>query len=268
MMEKLRPAGCAGEPLAARPRIDLHRRGTYYGGYWVDEAKLGPASVVYSIGLGEDISFEESLLSVHGLSVYGFDPTPRSVRYVKRRLRKRRNNNAKRGKLVHTAEGVGTKAGRVTFARIHNEGGVSMHAIPQSTTSSPRQGANRTVSVPINTLPSWMARFGHTSIDVLKMDVEAFEYDVLLQLLDEASYKAVPPPFRQLLIELHPTLLSPPDRHKHAMLLRSLRESGFVVAGVEGGMRDYVSRARAALWGCHDVRAASRFQTVWSFVRL
>ena len=51
-------------------------------------------------------------MGTHGLSVFGFDPTPRSVRYVRRRQRRRKARKA-RGRFVHTAEGVGTSAFKV-----------------------------------------------------------------------------------------------------------------------------------------------------------
>lgn len=35
-----------------------------------------------NIGLGEDISFSQSIIDKYGLVVHGFDPTPRSIKYI------------------------------------------------------------------------------------------------------------------------------------------------------------------------------------------
>jgi FkbM family methyltransferase len=46
-------------------------------------------------------------------------------------------------------------------------------------------------------LPTIMSRNGDSSIDLLKMDIEGFEYDIIHQFLDERI------PIRQLCVEFH-----------------------------------------------------------------
>ena len=56
------------------------RFGTDYGGYLLPEnIKLDSNSIVYSIGIGEDISFDATLSAKYNCKVYMFDPTPRSI---------------------------------------------------------------------------------------------------------------------------------------------------------------------------------------------
>ena len=42
--------------------------------------------IVYSFGLGEDIQFEKDVSERHDCVVYAFDPTPKSLNYVKNTL--------------------------------------------------------------------------------------------------------------------------------------------------------------------------------------
>ena len=63
----------------------LTHAGTQYGGWTYNEAPLNQSSIVYSVGLGEDTSWDEEIIHRHNLTVWGFDPTPKSLIYVKGR---------------------------------------------------------------------------------------------------------------------------------------------------------------------------------------
>src|SRR5205085_2787480 len=45
---------------------------------------LKPDSVIYSFGVGEEISFDLELIRRFGVTVHAFDPTPRSVQWLAR----------------------------------------------------------------------------------------------------------------------------------------------------------------------------------------
>ena len=67
--------------LARTPRfpieveVDKLHLGTTYGGYAVVPAALGPESIVYSFGVGQDASFDLALIERFGATVHAFDPT-------------------------------------------------------------------------------------------------------------------------------------------------------------------------------------------------
>ena len=67
---------------------EVIRYGSEYGGYAVDrdwiENYKGNRIIVYSFGIGEDISFSEDMIQNGKCQVYAFDPTPRSAEYVKK----------------------------------------------------------------------------------------------------------------------------------------------------------------------------------------
>jgi len=59
------------------------RLGTSYGGWWYNPELIDSKSIVYSFGVGEDISFDVGLIEKHGSKVHCFDPTPKAVAYMK-----------------------------------------------------------------------------------------------------------------------------------------------------------------------------------------
>ena len=54
------------------------RGGSDYGGWTFDAALVDQHSVVYSIGLGADISWDLMMINATRCHVHGFDDTPRS----------------------------------------------------------------------------------------------------------------------------------------------------------------------------------------------
>ena len=64
------------------PRDAIEYFGTTYGGWPVVSSLLNSDSTVLSFGLGEDISFDLALMKRFGLSVHGFDPTPKSCKWL------------------------------------------------------------------------------------------------------------------------------------------------------------------------------------------
>jgi FkbM family methyltransferase len=185
----------------------LQHVGTQYGGWTYDSSKLTSESIVYSIGLGEDTSWDEGILSRHNLQVWGFDPTPKSLEYVRRR-------NQLQVKNFHLIpEGLATKPGTRVFTKPKDTNHVSMRAGNHS-------DMGETIEITVNSLEQWMKKFEHTHIDILKMDVEGSEYEVLKEWIRTNYF-----PFDQLLVEWHFRFLS--NRTKHDEILRGLQEKGW-----------------------------------------
>ena len=57
--------------------------GNSYGGFFVNSDMLNSSSVVLSFGIGEDISFDMGLYNLGVRKIYLFDPTPKSITFVK-----------------------------------------------------------------------------------------------------------------------------------------------------------------------------------------
>ena len=170
--------------------------GSNYGGWGVDQSMLsegmngGKGPLVYSIGAGEDLSFDEAMINKYGARVYSFDPTPKSMRYVKKRTAV-----WPPGYFTSVPEGLGVKEETLTFTLPENDKFVSL--APGAKNSN----ENRLLHLKVNSLSNFMNRFGHTHVDVLKMDIESAEFAVLEDWIARRDF-----PMTQLCIEFHQRL--------------------------------------------------------------
>jgi FkbM family methyltransferase len=203
----------------------LRNVGTEYGGWTYNATGLTPDSIVYSVGLGEDTSWDEGMMRDHGLHVWGFDPTPKSIAYVQ-------NNEALGSHFLFTPEGLAIKQGTLTFTKPKNSNHVSMRA-------GTHGGLGPTVDVPVNTLEHWMATFGHSHVDILKLDIEGSEYDVLEDWIRRQWF-----PMDQLLVEFHQRFFEDPSRH--VRVLQGLKENGFeIIHDVRGHGQEITFQRRS-----------------------
>ncbi|GMI55572.1 hypothetical protein ScalyP_jg1492 [Parmales sp. scaly parma] len=223
-------------PLGVRPQpTGLRYTGTEYGGWMYNATGLTPNSVVYSVGLGEDTSWDEAMMRDHGLQLWGFDPTPKAIEYVQL-------NPALGDNFHFTAEGLAAKQGRITFTKPSNPDHVSMR-------QGKHKGLGETIVVPVNTLDHLMQANGHTRIDVLKIDIEGSEYEVLEDWIARNWF-----PMDQLLVEFHQRLFK--DASRHIRVLEGLKANGFrIIHNVKDQELTFQRRAS----GSHASVAPSTF---------
>lgn len=169
--------------FAIQSRVPCERHGSEYGGWWICPTGLDGNSVVYSVGIGTDITFDLSLIETHGLTIHAFDPTPGSIAYL-------RSVRLPDTFTVHQL-GLAAVDGTASFLPPANPEHIS------HTLMAPGQSDTRAIMVEVRRLSTLMRDLGHTRIDVLKMDIEGAEYDVLDDLLDQQL------PVRQILVEFH-----------------------------------------------------------------
>ena len=166
---------------------------------------LSSRSIVYSFGIGTDISFDLTLVRRFGLEVHAFDPTPRSLAWLKTQTLP---------PLLHVHEyGISNIEGLLPFS----EPACPNHV---SHTLVARAGLAQAVTAPVRRLRSIMRDLGHTSLDLLKMDIEGAEYGVISDMLESGVL------VRQLCVEFHhrwPEIGSA----RTAEAIRSLREVGY-----------------------------------------
>jgi FkbM family methyltransferase len=136
---------------------------------------MGPGTVMYSGGVGEDITFEEELVRRFGLTIHIFDPSP----VAKRTIALANNDH-----LLFRPVGLAA-SGSATFS----VGGGSEN-------STWFKGGGRE-SLECTSIPLEMKRNGHGFIDVLKIDIEGFEYEVLENCFAEHI------PIKQICVEFH-----------------------------------------------------------------
>jgi FkbM family methyltransferase len=164
-------------------RCVTERFGSYYAGWTVHPNLLGRDSVIYSFGIGEDISFDLELISRFNLTVFAFDPTPRSIQWVEAQTLPSNFNLLRYG--------LASKDGTIRLHSPSNANFVSHSVIP------PHRGETRAIEVPVHRLSTILQKLEHRRIDLIKMDIEGSEYDVIPDLLSAPTLPT------QLLIEFH-----------------------------------------------------------------
>ncbi|SCY43728.1 FkbM family methyltransferase [Desulfoluna spongiiphila] len=159
------------------------RFGSDYGGWDIVTANLNSNSVVYSFGVGEDASFDTALIEKYNLTVHAFDPTPKSIDWVKRQDFS--------DKFAMYNYGIAAFDGNVSFNPPENPEHVSHTILDRPSTST------EAITVPVKKLSTIMQELGHSHIDILKMDIEGAEYNVIKDIC-KSDIRPV-----QLLVEFH-----------------------------------------------------------------
>lgn len=189
--------------------IGLVRLGSDYGGWWIPSTGLGPESICYCVGVGEDATFDLALVETFGCQVISLDPTPRAVNYMKKLDLPE--------KLNFLAIGVADSDRDARFYEPRD----SSHA---SFSMTNLQRTEKYIVATVKTPRSLMNQLGHTTIDLIKLDIEGAEYEVIDSLHREEIYPRV------LCVELD---------QPHAIFdtwrtIRRLNQVGYETVSLEG----------------------------------
>jgi FkbM family methyltransferase len=156
---------------------DVQRVGTEHSGWVISLAP--PLNVVYCAGVGKGMSLELELAKLASRPVLVFDPSPTGINTVA---------ESDTQNLKFFPIGLAAHAGQIQF---------SVPVDPEEGSYSVVQEGIDVVSFECYDLPTIMSRNGDSSIDLLKMDIEGFEFDIVNQILDRNI------PVRQLCVEFH-----------------------------------------------------------------
>jgi len=196
--------------LGPELKIATRRLGSDYGGWVVADEPLQRTAhpIVLSLGLGDDISFDEEICRRYEAWVYGFDPTTASLNWI-----------AERGRPANMRVfpiGIAGFDGRQRFTLPEDEhrGNFSVKAT-----------AGHSVICDVMRYSSILTLLELQHIDVLKLDVEGSEYDVIPDIISSSVLPI------QLLIEFHHRLH---DIHvaETRKAVRMIREAGFSLFAV------------------------------------
>ena len=162
-------------------RIPTIRLGLGYGEWFLSPAGLGSNSIIYSVGVGTDITFDLDLIERFGCSIYAFDPTPKSLAWIE----KQELPNS----FHFYPYGLANFNGKASFALPLNHGVSYVMGMTRESQDS--------CDGEVYALETIMEQLGHSHIDVLKLDIEGAEYSIIQDIVRNA------PKIQQLLIEFH-----------------------------------------------------------------
>lgn len=178
-----------------------------------------PRSIIYSFGIGRNISWDLAMIDRFGVTINAFDPTQRSLTWL-------RSQQLPKAFCVHEI-GLADYDGSLRLyppRRTDNR-----HA---SYTSVRFPKSDAPVEVPVKRLSTIMADLGHEHVDVLKMDIEGAEYGVIDDLVGMKN------PPRQVIVELHgrfPGLRPDDDRRA----IRQMKTHGYRVFWISAKKTEY-----------------------------
>lgn len=192
--------------------------GNDYGGFFVSPKNINENSIIYSFGIGEDVSFDEALINKFNCKVFAFDPTPKSIKWVKNRTN---SNN-----FFFHPFGIDDKTGVVEFMLPKNDDYVSGSVINQLNVDK-----NKTVKAPMKCLSDIVKDLEHKYIDVLKIDIEGSEYKIIESILSAQVE------IGQILIEIHERFFTD-GKEKTKKLLETLDQHGYKLFGVSDSLEE------------------------------
>ena len=157
-------------------RSNLVRIGSEYGGWWIPKELLSPDSICYLAGVGTDITFDLGIIERYGCRVWGFDPTPKSIDWIKSQTIDEH--------FTLVPLGLAGDAGTLRFYAPQDPSHVS-HSIKNL------QHTDTYFEARVATVRELMIELGHDHIDLLKLDIEGAEHDTIRAMLQDGILPTV-----------------------------------------------------------------------------
>ena len=218
--------------------MNYHKLGTNYGGWIIPKnIELNENSIVYSGGVGEDISFDLILSDRYNPNIILIDPTQRSkihyeeiVRFYNGDLNFfKLSGDIQKDYFNHICKlkpnfekikyidlGLWDEEKQLKFYKPVNPKYIS-HSLITGMTS------NNYDLVNVNSIKNLMEKNNHTHIDLLKLDIEGAEIEVVNKMLDDEIYPSY------LLIEFDLFLKKKDKNNRTKELIRRLERKYTII---------------------------------------
>ncbi len=188
-----------------------------YGGWTISPKNIHSESIIYSFGIGEDISFDLDIISKYGCKVFAFDPTPKSISWLKKQ---HLPNN-----FQYFDYGLSAQNGFVELFPPKNPNHIS-HSIVR------KDHANSPIIVKVKNLTTIMKELGHNKIDILKMDIEGSEYEIIDDIIENNF------DIKQILIEFHHRFSSI-SAQKTRDAIQKLNKANYKIFAISSSKEEY-----------------------------
>ncbi|MEM0941260.1 MAG: FkbM family methyltransferase [Bacteroidota bacterium] len=192
--------------------------GNDYGGFYLNPYLISYNGIVYSFGVGEDLSFDLALIKNHGCLVFAFDPTPKSINWIKKQ--KKLQN------FDFLPYGIAKESGIVKFNLPKNQSHVSGSVINHKNVTD-----EYSINVEMKSIDDIKELFYHEHLDVLKMDIEGSEYEVVDEILDSGI------DINQFAIEIHERFFSD-GITKTKLLVESMNKNGYKIFAISDSYKE------------------------------
>ena len=178
----------------------MEKLGTNYGGWFIPkDIKLDENSIIYSGGVGEDMSFDLILNDKFKCNIILIDPTNKAIKHFEEVKNYFKNNEMFTGniqndyydnikslkpdmsKFCYENIGLWDRKDQLKFFFQNNPNHVSQSVIANMF------GNNYNI-VEVYTIKSIMNKYNHSKIDLLKLDIEGAEVQVLENMLCDEIY--------------------------------------------------------------------------------
>ena len=179
----------------------MEKLGTNYGGWFIPKnISLTSESIIYSAGVGEDISFDLLLSDKYYCNIYLIDPTKRAKKHYREILDyydskewrfsgdiqrdykgQIQNLEPNLNKIKYINVGLWDRESELKFYRQNNLQYVSQSLIDN-------MFGDTYDMVKVTTIEDIMKTHNHSKIDLLKLDIEGAEVKVLNNMLDNKIY--------------------------------------------------------------------------------
>lgn len=192
--------------------------GNQYGGFYLNPNLIHKDSIIYSFGIGEDISFDKELINVHNCQVYGFDPTPKSIKWCKEQVLLMN---------FHLYDfGISQETGKFKFHLPKNNKHISGSVIEHDNVSK-----EDVVEVEMKSFVDIVKSLGHDRVDVVKMDIEGSEYHVIESILLSGIQ------VDQIAVELHERFFHN-GKERSMQLINKLYSHGYKMCAVSSSCQE------------------------------
>ena len=153
----------------------IERYGSDYGGWNVPVDLIQQDWVIYTFGVGEDVSFDVSLIEKHGCTVHAFDPTPKAVAFAE---------SLDMPNFHFCPVGIWSSDTTIKFYEPAEPHFASYSALNL-------HGKSAFVEAQVRTLKSLSLELGHDRIDLMKIDIEGAEQEVIPNMIADGILPTV-----------------------------------------------------------------------------